>query len=97
SEPSLTAIFALNDLMAVGTLAALRELGRTDVSVMGFDDLPVAVDVTPKLTTIHLDLTAMGANAMELVLDGQPPGRTVAAPASLVVRDSTARPSVGLA
>lgn len=86
----VTAIFALNDLMAVGALAALRELGRTEVSVVGFDDLPVAVDVTPALTTVRLDLIAIGANAMELVLDDEhEPGRTVAAPAELVVRGST--------
>ena len=87
--PEVTAIFALNDLMAVGALAALRELGRDEVSVVGFDDLPVAVDVTPALTTVRLDLMAIGANAMELVLDEHEPGRTVAAPASLVVRGST--------
>jgi LacI family transcriptional regulator len=88
-DSSLTAIFALNDLMAVGTLAALRDLGRHDVSVVGFDDLPVAVDVTPGLTTIRLDLTDMGAKAMELVLADQPTGRTIDAPATLVVRASS--------
>jgi LacI family transcriptional regulator len=85
----VTAIFALNDLMAVGALAALRELGREEVSVVGFDDLPVAVDVTPALTTVRLDLMAIGASAMELVLDEHEPRRTVEAPASLVVRGST--------
>jgi len=85
----VTAIFALNDLMAVGALAALRERGREEVSVVGFDDLPVAVDVTPALTTVRLDLMAIGASAMELVLGEHEPGRTVAAPASLVVRGST--------
>ena len=40
-DSSLTAIFALNDLMAVGTLAALRDLGRVEVSVVGFDDLQI--------------------------------------------------------
>lgn len=88
-KADITAVFALNDLMAVGALAALRELGREEVSVVGFDDLPVAVDVTPALTTVRLDLMAIGASAMELVLDEHEPGRTVAAPASLVVRGST--------
>lgn len=88
-HPKLTALFAHNDLMAVGALAALRDLGRTEVSVAGFDDLPVAVDVTPALTTVRLDLDGIGAQAMELVLGTQPPGRTVAVPASLIVRDST--------
>ncbi|WP_162907453.1 LacI family DNA-binding transcriptional regulator [Allorhizocola rhizosphaerae] len=84
-----TAIFAHNDLMAVGALAALRELGRTGVSVVGFDDLPVAVDVTPALTTVRLDLDAIGASAMELVLSDHPPGRSISAEAVLVVREST--------
>ncbi len=90
-DRSLTAIFALNDLMAVGTLAALRDLGRHDVSVVGFDDLPVAVDVTPALTTIRLDLADMGARAMELVLTPKPTGKTIEAPATLVVRASSMR------
>ncbi len=86
----VTAIFAHNDLMAVGALVALRELGREGVSVVGFDDLPVAVDVTPALTTVRLDLDGIGASAMELVLSDQPAGRSVAAEAKLVVRESTA-------
>jgi LacI family transcriptional regulator len=88
----VTAIFALNDLMAVGALFALRSLDRTEISVVGFDDLPVAVDVTPALTTIRLDLVEMGASAMRLVLDDQPPGRTVPAPATLITRASTRSP-----
>ena len=88
----VTAVFALNDLMAVGALAALREAGRTDVSVVGFDDLPVAVDVTPSLSTVRLDLSQMGADAMRLVLDDQPPGRTVPAPATFIPRASTFPP-----
>lgn len=91
-HPDLTAIFALNDLMAVGALAASRENGRTDLSVVGFDDLPVAVDVTPALTTVRLDLTGIGASAMDLVLGDHTPGRTISAPAALIVRDSTAAP-----
>lgn len=85
----LTAVFALNDMMAVGALAALRALGRADVAVVGFDDLPIAQDVTPALTTVRLDLRGMGSAAMELVLDDAPAGRTIAAPATLVTRDST--------
>lgn len=92
ASADVTAVFALNDLMAVGALAALRELGREDVSVVGFDDLPVAVDVTPALTTVRLDLVAIGSSAMELVLDEHEPGRNVAAPASLIIRDSTRVP-----
>jgi hypothetical protein len=63
--------------------------GPGELAELGFDDLPVAQDVTPALTTVRLDLRAMGATAMELVLDDQPAGRTIAAPAELVVREST--------
>lgn len=85
----LTALFALNDLMAVGAMAALRELGKAGISVVGFDDLPIAVDVTPALTTVRLDLMGIGASAMELVLSDRPSRRTISAPATLVVRQST--------
>lgn len=95
-HPELTAIFALNDLMAAGALAALRELGRpvpAQISVAGFDDLPVATDLTPALTTVRLALSDIGARAMRLLLDDEPGGRVVAAAADLVVRDSTGRAS----
>lgn len=67
----ITAIFALNDSMAIGALAALRSRGvrvPEDVSVAGFDDIPTTVDVTPALTTVRLGMEAMGALAMELAL-----------------------------
>jgi len=70
--PRVTAVFALNDLMAVGALSALQnDLGRRvpdDVSVVGFDDLWMAADLQPALTTVRLPLEEMGARAMELVL-----------------------------
>ncbi len=94
AHPGLTAIFALNDLMAAGALAALRELGRpvpAQVSVVGFDDLPVATDLTPGLTTVRLALSDIGAQAMRLLLDDEPGGRSVPAAAELVVRESTGR------
>ncbi|MBV1855704.1 LacI family DNA-binding transcriptional regulator [Catellatospora tritici] len=90
--PRITALFALNDLMAAGVLAALREAGRSvpgEVSVVGFDDLPVATDLTPGLTTVRLDLAGIGAQAMRLMLDDEPGGRTCPAPAELVIRAST--------
>ncbi|HEU5109029.1 MAG TPA: LacI family DNA-binding transcriptional regulator, partial [Micromonosporaceae bacterium] len=58
-HPGLTALAALNDSMAVGALACLRERG-VDVpgrmSLIGFDDMPIAVDVTPPLSTVRLPL-----------------------------------------
>ena len=89
SDPSLTAIVALNDSMAVGALAALRAAGRR-VAVIGFDDMPIARDVTPALTSVRLPLTELGERAMTLAL-GTPTEipRVDHVPAELVIRDST--------
>ncbi|MFB9236619.1 LacI family DNA-binding transcriptional regulator [Plantactinospora siamensis] len=92
-RPGTTAIFALNDLMAVGALAALPDLGLLvprDLSVVGFDDLWFSADVQPSLTTVRLPLEEMGARAMSLVLDA-PSNRPhrVHFPAELVVRGTT--------
>jgi LacI family transcriptional regulator len=96
-HPDRTAVFALNDPTAAGAMAALREeLGRSvprDVSVIGFDDVPTALDLTPALTTVRLPLEEMGERAMRLLLDTSAPGpRTVRVKADLVVRGSTAAP-----
>ncbi|MCU7726475.1 LacI family transcriptional regulator [Actinoplanes sp. KI2] len=87
--PEVTAIAALNDSMAVGALAALREAGRR-VAVIGFDDMPIARDVTPSLTSVRLPLTELGERAMRLALGeaGDEP-RVEHIPASLVRREST--------
>lgn len=71
--PQITAIFALNDMVAIGTLAALRERGIAvpdQISVVGFDDIPFARDLTPALTTVHVPMAEMGARAMTLALNG---------------------------
>jgi len=93
-RPGTTALFAFNDLMAAGVLAALQShLGRRvpeDVSVVGFDDLWFAADLGPSLTTVRLPLEEMGAKAMELVLaprEAHP--RRIHVPAELIVRSST--------
>ena len=89
-DPSLTAIAALNDSMAVGALGAMRTAGRP-LSVIGFDDMPIARDVTPSLTSVRLPLTALGERAMELALDPSPPDapRVEHVAAELVRREST--------
>jgi LacI family transcriptional regulator len=92
--PDLTAVFAVNDAMAVGVLAALRDDLRRrvpdDVSVVGFDDIPLTRDVRPALTTIHLPLEEMGEHGMRFLLDEHRAGvRTVRVPAHLVARDSS--------
>ncbi|MGD0166930.1 MAG: LacI family DNA-binding transcriptional regulator [Gaiellaceae bacterium] len=67
-----TALFAHSDLIALGAIARLREEGLRvpdDVSVVGFDDLPVAVVVNPPLTTIHQPAWEKGTFAAGLLLD----------------------------
>jgi DNA-binding LacI/PurR family transcriptional regulator len=92
-----TAIFAGSDLQAFGVYEAARVLGLqvpARLSVVGFDDLPMARWAWPPLTTIRQPLTEMGATATRLVLGGGV-NRRVELATSLVVRDSTARPSAG--
>lgn len=91
--PDVTAIFALNDLMARGVLIALQALGRRvpdDISVVGFDDLPVAEDTSPRLTTVRLPLEEIGAQAMRLVLEpAVERRRTERVVGDVIVREST--------
>ncbi|MBW6438473.1 LacI family transcriptional regulator [Actinoplanes hulinensis] len=92
-HPSTTAIIALNDAMAMGVLAMLRERGigvPSRMSVVGFDDVSVAADLAPSLTTVRLPMTDMGRMALELALE--PPGagpRRRPTGHQLIVRDST--------
>ena len=95
-HPDSTAVLALNDDMAIGVLSALRarRISVPDrVSVTGFDDVAVAGDLAPSLTTVRLPMGEMGAQALLLALQepaARPRRRRVGA--QLVVRDSTGRP-----
>lgn len=64
-----TAVFAFSDELAVGAMAALSDAGirvPEDVSVLGYDDLPIAVHVRPRLTTIHQPIDMFVRKALEL-------------------------------
>ncbi|MFD1658970.1 LacI family DNA-binding transcriptional regulator [Streptomyces caeni] len=95
-----TAVFAGNDLQALGLYEAARELGLRipeDLSVVGFDDLPVARWVGPPLTTVRQPLREMAEAAARLVLDlargdGATAATRVELATSLVVRSSTGAP-----
>lgn len=94
-----TAIFAGNDLQALGVYQAARELRLhipEDLSVVGFDDLPVARWVGPPLTTVRQPLVDMAVTAAELVLSmaagRQPSQPRIELATELVVRESTAPP-----
>jgi LacI family transcriptional regulator len=92
----LTAIFALNDVMAIGALSGLRRLNRRvpdDVSLAGFDDIPIARDLMPSLTTVRVPMAQMGARALALAMEPLGTGlRTEHLPTELVLRDSTGPP-----
>jgi len=63
-----TAIFASNDSMAIGAMSALKEHGieiPSEMAIVGFDDIPVAQYLQPRLTTVRIDVAEYGAQAME--------------------------------
>jgi DNA-binding LacI/PurR family transcriptional regulator len=97
-----TAIVAGNDSQAFGVLQALGERGLRapdDLSVIGFDDVPVASWATPALTTIRQPLAAMAATGFRMLradpatAAGEP--RHIELATTLVVRESTAPPRLG--
>jgi len=98
--PRPTALFAANDSMAVGALSALAAAGvrvPEEISVAGFDDIPIARYVTPPLTTLRVDVAELGRRALGLLLEAirqpssaAPRRETIAA--TLVARTSTRAP-----
>jgi len=98
TDPSLTAVFAANDQMALGLIRAFRESGMdipADVSVVGFDDAPDAEYYTPPLTTVRRDLEAVAREAFDAVLaelGERRHGDIARRPTRLVERGSTAAP-----
>lgn len=92
-HPDVTAIIALNDAMAIGVLSVLRSRGVAvpgRISVAGFDDVAVAADLAPSLTTVRLPMAGMGATALTMAL--KPPSarrRRKRTGHELMVRDST--------
>jgi LacI family transcriptional regulator len=93
-----TAIFAGSDLQALGVLEAARlQHVRVppDLSLVGFDDLPLSTWTSPPLSTVRQPLAEMASTAVHLVLSharGAPEGRSIELATSLVVRETTAPP-----
>jgi LacI family transcriptional regulator len=95
--PRPTAVFAANDLIALGALMALREAGVSvpdDIALAGFDDIPAARLVSPALTTMAQSAQLIGRRAAAMVierLDGTATaaGRCEEMPYQLIVREST--------
>ncbi|EGL83309.1 transcriptional regulator, LacI family [Caldalkalibacillus thermarum TA2.A1] len=70
--PHPTAIFALNDVLAIGTIKAVRERGLKipeDIAIVGFDDTILATIVDPPLTTVAQPIRDMGYQAMDLLIE----------------------------
>jgi LacI family transcriptional regulator len=95
-QRQFTALVSFNDMAAIGAVRALHDAGLrvpTDVSVVGFDDVPQAAFQTPSLTTIRQPLHEMGRLSAELLLErlrteGSGPARVAVKP-ELIAREST--------
>ncbi|MFC8515405.1 LacI family DNA-binding transcriptional regulator [Streptomyces sp. NPDC057257] len=100
ADGEATAVFAANDDMAIGLIRALTDAGLRvpeDVSVVGFDDIPVAAYVTPPLTTVRQQFDAVAREGLRLLVQAieKPDAEPAPAgdpPVDLVVRASTAPP-----
>lgn len=99
--PRPTAIFAANDLMALGALLAARELRLRcpeDVSIIGFDNLDLGIFTDPALSSVHQSGYQLGATAARILLEriagkkGRP--QQIVLPVELKIRNSVAPPSV---
>jgi DNA-binding LacI/PurR family transcriptional regulator len=103
SREPFTALFAFNDISAMGAIRALRESGRhvpEDVSVVGFDDIQSAAFQNPSLTTVRQPLREMGRAAAEILLKRiNRPGSELhdkhIVEAELVIRETTAPAPTG--
>ena len=94
-HPEVTAVFACNDLSALGVLSGAREMGLdvpSDLSVIGFDNIDMAREILPPLTTIHVYKTWMGILGVRRLLERiQDPGQpkvTMILGTQLVMRES---------
>jgi LacI family transcriptional regulator len=105
-KPDLTALFAFNDISAIGAIRALREAGRRvpeDVSVIGFDDIQSAAYQNPGLTTVRQPLRRMGELAAQTMLqrveqrNGASYPKIVSVDPELIVRGTTAPPPASTA
>ncbi|MAT98137.1 MAG: LacI family transcriptional regulator [Anaerolineaceae bacterium] len=98
AEPP-TAVFASNDISAMGVIEAIRAQGLQvphDISVVGFDDIPTAALLNPQLTTMRQPLQEMGRSATQMLLDmlknPETMPESIIFPTELIVRESTAPP-----
>jgi DNA-binding LacI/PurR family transcriptional regulator len=97
ASPDLTAILCINDRMAMGAIQQARLIGRSvpdDLSVVGYDNIPMASVFAPPLTTIDQLAPDMGQIAAQMLFDilrGERP-ESIETPTKLIVRQSSALP-----
>ncbi len=97
-RPEYTAIFAANDETALGLIHGFTERAihvPEELSIVGFDDIPLAAHFLPPLTTVRQDFHEMGARALDMLVaavEGKETPRQSRVPVELVVRQSTAAP-----
>jgi LacI family transcriptional regulator len=91
-----SAIIAINDLLAIGALRAIIDSGLrvpADISLLGYDDIPLAKYIVPRLTTVSKNISSMGRTAVKLLLARlEEPDRAYQSerrPAQLIIREST--------
>ncbi len=102
-EERPTAIFAANDLMALGALTAIEEANLQvpqDIAVVGYDDIPLAAKVRPRLTTVAQPKYELGQQAMERLIwrlsngDVEKRAETMVLQPRLVIRESSLAGSI---
>ena len=91
-----TAILAINDLLAIGALRAAGDLGLqvpNDLSLVGYDDIPMSIYLVPRLTTVTKNAHELGRKAFEVLLERMQnpdlPLQKIHGPAKLIIREST--------
>ncbi|WP_308638384.1 LacI family DNA-binding transcriptional regulator [Paenibacillus silvisoli] len=95
NHPDVTAVFSASDLMVLGALRAMEKLNRRvpqTLSIVGYDDIPVASYCSPKLTTVRQDKYEMGYQSAQLVIDmieNRQVNRKIVLQNELIVREST--------
>jgi LacI family transcriptional regulator len=96
-QPEVTAIFAYNDMLAVGALRACQDLGRQvpeQCALVGFDDIPWTELVSPTLSSVRIDQRKLGRQAMQNLLHrlnpgADPPPAVTTLGVELIVRESS--------
>ncbi|MDP9833538.1 LacI family DNA-binding transcriptional regulator [Gleimia europaea] len=95
-NPNISAVFCASDQLAIGAIRALREIGRKvpeDISIVGYDDIDIATDLTPALSTIRQPMEQIGRTSVDLLFEDHEQARHVVYSPTLIKRDSVSKVS----